>query len=82
MRATALHVAAVADDVALASALLEGGAQTELRDAEGRTPLHRAARNGATHVVHALLAAGAAVDARTPVRLFLFFVPIVSDAAD
>ena len=70
VRSTALHMVAVAaggggDDaaVALAETLLKAGAKADSRDAAGRTPLHRAARNGAVAVAAALVAAGANVNA-------------------
>lgn len=73
VRSTALHMAAVAagadvaagDDSAsaLAVTLLRAGAKSDARDAQGRTPLHRAARNGAEAVAAALIAAGANVNA-------------------
>ena len=70
VRSTALHMVAVAaggggDETAavLAESLLKAGAKADSRDAQGRTPLHRAARNGAVAVAAALIAAGANVNA-------------------
>ena len=70
VRSTALHMVAVAagagDEAAaaaLAETLLRAGAKADAKDAQGRTPLHRAARNGATAVAAALIAAGANVNA-------------------
>ncbi len=70
VRSAALHMVAVAaggggDDAAaaLAETLLKAGAKPDVRDAAGRTPLHRAARNGAVAVAAALVAAGANVNA-------------------
>lgn len=44
--------------VAVIEALLPGVTDVSARDAQGATPLHRAATQGHTPAVHALLAAG------------------------
>lgn len=72
---TLLHVAAdllldgwekaAGADPAIVRALLAAGANTEVREATGRTPLCYAAYAGRVAVVRELLAAGADVNART-----------------
>jgi ankyrin repeat protein len=51
-----------AKSVAVASALVDGGASLDARDAEGRTALHHAASDGRGEVVGWLLDAGASAD--------------------
>ena len=55
-RSTPLHWAR---DAATARLLLEHGAELEARNADGETPLHRAARDGRGAVAKALIEAGA-----------------------
>jgi len=57
--ATLAHVAARCEDAALLAAALAKGADPNPRDAEGYTPLHRAAMTGRPETVRALLDAGA-----------------------
>jgi len=56
---TPLHRAAEAGNVALAEALLEGGADVNSRDCFGMTPLHTAAKCGHEEVVELLCSHGA-----------------------
>jgi hypothetical protein len=56
---TALHVAAVNGQHALAKILLKQGAKTNLSDADMRTPLHEAAAAGWSALVKTLVEAGA-----------------------
>ena len=64
-RSTPLHhAAAVTRDPARLSLLVEAGAEVNVRDDRGYTPLHHAAQYGTPGMVRALLRAGALVDAR------------------
>ena len=60
---TALHHAAINDDVEGAVMLLSAGAKPNAADSSGWTPLHFAAQVYGVDVANALIAAGAAVDA-------------------
>jgi len=63
---TALHVACATDHTQLVAELVEAGAGTEVTDALGRTPLHRACRAGAADAVRVLITNGKAdVNARS-----------------
>jgi ankyrin repeat protein len=59
---TALHYAALSDDVAAAESLLTAGADPNAADKAGWTPLHFAAQQEATAVARLLLSRGAEVD--------------------
>ena len=61
-KVTPLHLAGLAEDPDVAAALLEGGADVDARDAEGRSPLH-AAIGLSVPYVQALLKKGANVNA-------------------
>lgn len=63
-RQTALHLAAAAGHDVLVEALRDAGAEVEVRDARGRSPLWEAARGGHDAAVAAVLNAGADPDAR------------------
>jgi len=58
-RCTPLHMAARRGNVGVAEALLDCGANLEIRDSQGDTPLRRAVNCGKTEVVALLLARGA-----------------------
>jgi ankyrin repeat protein len=58
-RCTALHMAARRDNVVVAAALLNAGADIEARDGRGDTPLRRAVNCGQTAVAALLIARGA-----------------------
>lgn len=60
-RTTALHIAIDSDEVELALALLDAGADPEVvtSDEDKTTPLIRAAKKGSVELISALLAAGA-----------------------
>ena len=60
---TALHMAARRGNVPVAEALLDCGADIEMRDKLGDTPLHRAVKCGKTDMVAFLLSRGADVHA-------------------
>ena len=60
---TPLHWAASSDDVDVASALLDGGADLEATDGSIGTPLGNAIGYGCWHVARLLVARGAKVDA-------------------
>jgi ankyrin repeat protein len=64
MRCTALHMAARRGNVAVAAALLDGGADIEARDRQGDTPLRRAVNCGQLEVAAFFLARGANRHAR------------------
>ena len=72
---TLLHFAAVGSwGPEMVAALAEAGGAVDARDADGRTPLHLAARYGSSEMAKALGAAGADVNARnedgwTPLHL-------------
>jgi ankyrin repeat protein len=59
---TPLHYAASSDDVDVAEALIEGGADIEVPDGSIGTPLDNAAGYGCWHVARLLVARGARVD--------------------
>lgn len=61
---TALHRHARRGKTACAQALLDAGADTEVRNIHGMTPLHLAVARGRMECVRALLAAGADINAR------------------
>lgn len=61
---TALMLAAGRDNLFVAAALLDRGANVGLSDVAGATALHHGARAGAEAVVEQLLAAGADLEAR------------------
>src|SRR5262249_46095122 len=63
-RCTPLHMAARRGNVAIAQALLDGGAALEARDSTGDTPLRRAVNCGQLEIVRRLRARGAAPGAR------------------
>ncbi|OEL12851.1 E3 ubiquitin-protein ligase KEG [Dichanthelium oligosanthes] len=56
---TALHTAAMIDDVELVKIILEAGVDVNIRNAQNTTPLHVALNRGANSCVGLLLAAGA-----------------------
>jgi ankyrin repeat protein len=61
---TPLHLGSnLHDDVNMTRSLISHGADVAARDAQGRSPLHYAARQGLTRIVHALLKRGAKVHA-------------------
>jgi len=60
---TALHVAALSGDVAMAKTLIDGGSDVNAREAWDGTPLHFAARCGSAEICSLLLDAGADVNA-------------------
>ncbi|WP_405472194.1 ankyrin repeat domain-containing protein [Paenarthrobacter ilicis] len=62
MNRTALHHAALENDVATVEALLVDGASADAQDKAGSTPLHFAAQEYAVAAAAALLRAGATVD--------------------
>lgn len=71
---TALHVAAINDNVRLAEALLSKGANVHARTNNGMTPLHFAASQGSLDLAKVLLAYRADIDAtdnlgRLPLKL-------------
>jgi uncharacterized protein len=57
--------AAMANDAARVSALLETGADVNAREGDGMTALHWAAKNGNARIAQVLIAAGASLEART-----------------
>ncbi len=59
---TALHWAASSDDVDVAAALIDGGADIEVPDGSIGTPLDNAIGYGCWHVARLLVARGAAVE--------------------
>jgi ankyrin repeat protein len=59
LRNTALHAATAGNHGGVALLLIERGANVDIADAGGHTPLHIAAENGLVDVVGALLARGA-----------------------
>jgi len=59
---TPLHWAASSDDVDVAAALIDGGADIEIPDGSIGTPLDNAIGYGCWHVARLLVARGAAVD--------------------
>ncbi len=61
---TPLHMAARRGNVQVAAALLDWGADREVRDKLGDTPLHRAVKCGKTEMVAFLLSRGADAHAR------------------
>jgi ankyrin repeat protein len=61
---TPLLIAAGMGQDGLIKILCDGGARTDLADAGGITPLTEAARSGHERTLRALIAAGAAIDAR------------------
>ena len=63
---TALHWAALNDDVDTAKVLIEAGAGVETANRFDATPLALAAENGSTAFIELLLGAGADPDAATP----------------
>jgi ankyrin repeat protein len=65
MRVTALHAAAAAGRADLVQALLDYGADPNVRQLGGFTPLHAAVHLGDQAMAQALLAAGADPGART-----------------
>jgi hypothetical protein len=62
---TPLHAASANGRAAVVQALLEHGAEVDVRDAMDETPLLHAARKGRGQVVRLLVEAGADVNART-----------------
>ncbi len=56
LQRTALHVAALAANTAIARALVQAGAEVDARDAHGVTPLMEATRSGAMAVIDVLAA--------------------------
>jgi ankyrin repeat protein len=60
-RRTALHYAALENDVANAQELIVAHAAINMQDVHGRTPLHFAAQSNAVVIAKRLLAAGADV---------------------
>jgi hypothetical protein len=71
---TALHLAALEGEAAVARVLLAGGAQVNARGLREETPLHMAMYDGHREVAEVLLASGADVNARntegeTPLHL-------------
>ncbi len=85
-RQTALHLAAAGGHTTVLAALLARGAEVEVRDARGRTPLWEAARRSHHRAVEALLHAGANPDprdaaGRTPLHAVLMPTPTAHDSA-
>lgn len=71
---TALYLAAACNNEVCVREMLDRGASVHVRDDQGWTPLHGAARAGALRVVRMLVAAGARTDAadgvgRTPLHV-------------
>jgi hypothetical protein len=66
---TLLHLASSLGLTRFVAALLSRGANPDLTDNNGHTPMHHAAMNGHTHVIHRLRMAGADNRARST-RLF------------
>jgi ankyrin repeat protein len=64
---TALHYAALENDVDQVEELLRSGNDPDVSDRQGFTPLHFAAQQGALEAARALLDAGATVD---PVNVY------------
>jgi ankyrin repeat protein len=60
-----LHSAASSNSVGIASALIEKGAEVNLRQHGGYTPLHAAVQNGSVEMVELLIRAGADCLSRT-----------------
>ena len=56
---TLLHLAASLGLTRFVAVLLSRGAQPDVLDNNGNTPMHHAAMNGHTHIIHRLRAAGA-----------------------
>jgi hypothetical protein len=56
---TMLHLASSLGLIRLAAALLSKGATVNVLDNNGNTPMHHAAMNGHTHIIHRLRIAGA-----------------------
>jgi len=63
-RCTPLHAAARRGTLAVAAALLDGGADLEARDSAGDTPLRRAVNCGQVEMAAFLLARGADAESR------------------
>eukprot|EP00913_Durusdinium_trenchii_P033746 g31590.t1 len=61
---TALHLAALKQEIEEVEHLLANGVAIETTDREGRTPLHLAAENGHLAIVDRLLAARAVLDTK------------------
>ena len=61
---SAIAAAAAFDQVEALIALADGGANIAAPDDSGQTPLHAAARTGATHAIQTLVSHGASLEAR------------------
>ncbi len=64
--ATALHWAALRDDVDIAKTLIRGGARVDATNAYGVTPIMLACTNGSAALIETLLKAGANVNTALP----------------
>jgi len=81
---SALHYAAERDNLAIVTALLDAGADVNMKRYDGYTPLHLAAMRGKSNIIRALIAKGADVNAtdqhmNTPADLAEKEYPRVAD---
>jgi ankyrin repeat protein len=76
--ASLLAKAAIRGDIVEIKSLLDAGAQIDVTDALGRTPLHMAAFYGRTKASELLLASGASIDARDRVGMTPLHAAVLS----
>ncbi len=62
---SALHLALNNNDLKVTDTLLSNGAEIEIKDVQGKTPLHHACEKGYMDMVHLLTNRGASMEART-----------------